>query len=144
MLDKDEDQRHLRGYEIIQSISRKLKLLAGDLGIPIIPLVQLSRESARLGIKSHRPTLADIRDAGEQDADLVVFTHREEMFPPIVKGTKTKTAQEQLDEWKAEFSGKAEMIIAKHRNGPTGSEVFGFKKEFAKFYELTEATDEVF
>jgi replicative DNA helicase len=138
LIDKDAEMKYLRGHEIITAISRKVKVMAGDFNIPIVPLAQLSRESDRHNLKSHRPNLSDLRDAGEQDADLVIMTHREEFYPPIFKSTKTKTAEEQEAEWKEKYVGKAEVIISKHRNGPTGSNIFGFEKHFARFYDPKE------
>jgi replicative DNA helicase len=100
----------------ISAISRGLKGLAKELHIPVVALSQLSRApEARAG---HRPQLADLRESGaiEQDADLVCFIFREEMY-------------RQTDE----NEGIAEVIIAKQRNGPTGTVLLTFLKEYTRF-----------
>jgi len=101
-------------------ISRSLKLLAKELGVPVIALSQLSREAEKR--EDHRPRLADLRESGaiEQDADLVVFLYRDEYYHPQ----------------KAESQGKAEIIIAKQRNGGLGTIDMSFVKEFMLFGEL--------
>jgi replicative DNA helicase len=109
----------------ISAISRGLKGLAKELGIPVVALSQLSRApEARAG---HRPQLADLRESGaiEQDADLVCFIFREEMYRPT---------EENL--------GKAEIIIAKQRNGPTGIVLLTFLKEFTRFALYTPSFEE--
>jgi replicative DNA helicase len=100
----------------ISDISRSLKALAKDLDIPIIALSQLNRKVEDRPNK--KPLLADLRESGaiEQDADLIVFIYREEMY------NKTE-----------ENKGKAELIIAKHRNGPTGKIDLTFREKFTKF-----------
>lgn len=100
----------------ISAISRGLKGLAKELHIPVVALSQLSRApEARAG---HRPQLADLRESGaiEQDADLVCFIFREEMYRPT-----------------DENEGIAEIIIAKQRNGPTGTVLLTFLKEYTRF-----------
>jgi replicative DNA helicase len=89
----------------VSQISRGLKLLAKELRVPIIALSQLSRQPERRTGEQRRPQLADLRESGslEQDADLVVFLYREEMYD---KDTERK--------------GIADVIVAKQRNGPTG------------------------
>lgn len=90
----------------IGAITRGLKQLAKELDVPIVALSQLSRLPERRG-KDHRPQLADLRESGniEQDADIVVFVYREEMY--------------ERDD--PDVQGMAQLIIAKHRNGETGS-----------------------
>jgi replicative DNA helicase len=106
----------------ISGISRGLKALAKELNVPVIALSQLSRApEQRQG--DHRPQLSDLRESGsiEQDADVVAFIYREEVYKP--------------DE---ENSGRAELIIAKQRNGPTGVVKIAFLKQFTKFENLLE------
>jgi len=112
--------------EEVASISRSLKALAGELGVPIVALSQLSR--ANTGRANHRPVLSDIRDSGaiEQDADVVMFIHREEYYDP-----------------KPENKGMAEVIIAKQRNGALGTCNLGFKGEFTWFMDLNPSGKEV-
>jgi len=106
----------------ISGISRGLKALAKELNVPVIALSQLSRApEQRQG--DHRPQLSDLRESGsiEQDADLVAFIFREEVYKP--------------DE---ENAGRAELIIAKQRNGPIGIVKVAFLKQFTKFDNLLE------
>ena len=90
----------------IGAITRGLKQLAKELDVPVVALSQLSRLPERRG-KDHRPQLADLRESGniEQDADIVIFVYREEVYEP--------------DD--PDVEGMAQLIIAKHRNGETGS-----------------------
>jgi replicative DNA helicase len=105
----------------ISAISRSLKALAKELGVPVIGLSQLSRAvETRGGTK--RPVLSDLRESGaiEQDADLVLFVFRPEVY-------ETDPAKR---------DGKAEIIIAKQRNGPTGSVDLAFLSECTRFESL--------
>jgi replicative DNA helicase len=106
----------------ISGISRGLKGLAKELHVPIVALSQLSRApEQRQG--DHRPQLSDLRESGsiEQDADVVMFIYREEVYKP--------------DE---ENAGKADLIISKQRNGPIGTVKMAFLKQFTKFENLLE------
>ena len=105
----------------IAAISRGLKQLAKELDIPVIALSQLSRQPERRG-GDHRPQLADLRESGsiEQDADLVAFVYREEMYKPDDPSKK----------------GLAELIVAKHRNGETGTVDLAFFGETTTFRNL--------
>lgn len=105
----------------VSSISRSLKGLAKELNIPIIALSQLNR-----GLENRegkRPQLSDLRESGaiEQDADIVCFIHRPEVY-----GITTGPEGESL-------LGLSEVIVAKHRNGKTGSVWLKFKNDFARF-----------
>ena len=104
----------------ISGISRGLKALAKELNVPVIALSQLSRApEQRQG--DHKPQLSDLRESGsiEQDADLVMFIYREEVYKPS-----------------DENAGLAELIIAKQRNGPTGTVKLAFLREFTRFENL--------
>jgi replicative DNA helicase len=112
------DYRSENRVQEISSISRSLKALARELNVPVLALSQLSR-----GVESRtdkRPILSDLRDSGaiEQDADVVIFIYRDEMYN---ENTERKNI--------------ADIIVAKHRNGPTGSVALYFKKELAQFRE---------
>jgi replicative DNA helicase len=104
----------------ISDISRSLKELAKELNIPVIAISQLSRAPEQRG-SDRRPQLSDLRESGaiEQDADLVLFIYREEVY----KQTE-------------ENRGKAQLIIAKQRNGPIGTLDVAFIREYTKFEEL--------
>ncbi len=106
----------------ISSISRGMKLLAKELKVPILALSQLSRApETRPG--DHRPQISDLRESGsiEQDADLVAFIFREEVYKPD----------------REDLKGLAELLLSKQRNGPTGRVNLVFLKEFTKFENRT-------
>ena len=117
----------------ISSISRGLKILAKELNIPILALSQLSR--AVEGRNDKRPMLSDLRESGsiEQDADIVMFIYRDEYY---------KNANEDEDDAeKAANKGEAEIIIAKHRNGPVGTVKLLFQGSITKFKNPVVKTD---
>ena len=107
----------------LASISRSLKGLAKELRVPIIVLSQLSRASETRS--DHRPQLSDLRESGalEQDADVVMFIYREDMY--MDKGAPPD-----------EQTGVAEIIIGKQRNGPIGVVKLAFLREFTRFENL--------
>lgn len=113
----------------ISDISRSLKALARELEIPVIALSQLSRASEQRG-GDRLPLLSDLRDSGaiEQDADLVLFIHRPEMYKDL--RDKAEQAGESIE-------GRADVILAKHRNGPTGMIDLFFHKSFTRFDDRT-------
>ena len=112
---RDSDGR----VQEVSEMSRNLKILARDLDVPIIALSQLSRAVEQRTDK--RPILSDLRESGsiEQDADLVIFIYRDEYY--------TEESDQQ---------GLAEVILAKHRNGPTDHLKLSFLKRYAKFADL--------
>jgi replicative DNA helicase len=118
------DSRGSREQEV-STISRSLKSIAKELNTPVIALSQLNR-SVELRTGNKRPQLSDLRESGaiEQDADLVIFIHRPEKYDIFE------------DENGNSLIGISEIILAKHRNGPTGQVQLKFKDEFAKFVEL--------
>ncbi len=108
----------------ISAISRSLKALAKELDIPVVALSQLSR--AVEGRTDKRPILSDLRESGaiEQDADLVAFVHRPEMY--------TDPKSEKMEE----VQGKAEIIVGKQRNGPIDDVTLAFVSRYARFENL--------
>ena len=116
---RPEDSRTNR-VEQIGQISRGLKILARELDIPVIAVSQLSRAVEARPDK--RPLLSDLRESGqiEQDADLVVFIYRDEYYNPQ----------------DTERPGEADLIVAKHRNGPVGEVTLTFLPRYPKFANL--------
>jgi replicative DNA helicase len=111
----------------VGALSRGLKLLSKDLNLPILCLSQLSRApEQRPG--DHRPQLSDLRESGsiEQDADLVGFIYRPEVYQPD----------------REDLRGQAELLIAKQRNGPTGKVPLVFLREYTKFENRTTDLEE--
>jgi replicative DNA helicase len=114
-------QRYENRTQEISQISRGLKGIAKELSVPVIAVSQLSRAIESRSGEHRKPQLSDLRESGsiEQDADVVMFIYREDMFNPT-----------------EENSGLAELIIGKQRNGPTGSIQLAFQKQFTRFDSL--------
>ncbi|TJW40216.1 MAG: replicative DNA helicase, partial [Mesorhizobium sp.] len=122
----------------ITEITTGLKALAKELAVPIIALSQLSRQVESRDDK--RPQLSDLRESGsiEQDADVVMFVYREEYY---LKNREPKPGTDEYIKWEHEMNemrGKAEVIVAKQRHGPTGSVSLAFQGEFTRFSDLAE------
>jgi replicative DNA helicase len=113
------DRRTENRVQEISFLSRALKGLARELNIPLVVASQLSRAVEQRNDK--RPLLSDLRESGsiEQDADIVMFIYRDDYYTP-----------------ETEHPNIAEIIISKHRNGPTGMVPLFFKKELAQFLEV--------
>jgi replicative DNA helicase len=105
----------------VSAISRGLKALAKEMKVPVVALSQLSRASEQRG-GDKKPLLSDLRESGsiEQDADVVCFIHREEYY----------------DRENEDLKGKAEIIVAKQRNGPTGSIQLAYLADYTRFENL--------
>jgi len=115
--------RGMREQEVA-AISRALKATAKELNVPIIALSQLSRNVTQRPGSNSKPQLSDLRESGsiEQDADIVIFIHRPEMFD--------------ADDPEGNIPGRTNIIIAKHRNGETCDITMIFKKEQVRFVEF--------
>lgn len=113
-----KDRRENRQQEV-SGMTRSLKIMAKELDMPVILLSQLSRESEKR--ESKRPVLSDLRESGsiEQDADVVIFLHRDNYYDK-------------------EASNVSKVIIAKQRSGPTGDIDVGWRGEYTRFVELTQ------
>src|SRR5579871_3693995 len=112
----------------VSAISRGLKALAKELRVPVVALSQLSRApESRSGSEKARPQLSDLRESGsiEQDADVVAFIYRAEVY----------------DKDNPDVEGRAKIIVAKQRNGPTGDIELAFLKPFTRFDDLASDVD---
>ena len=116
----------------VEDISKNIKKLAKDLGIPIVAMAQLNRKyeerrGGRAEISSNKPMLSDLKDSGsiEQDADMVMFIHREDVYK--------KNEEEKNNE--------AEIFVQKNRHGPTGTVKLRFTPQYMKFTPLDTSAD---
>ena len=127
--------RHLE----VSEISRGLKMLARELGIPIVALSQLNRSLESRADK--RPMLSDIRESGsiEQDADIILFVYRNDVYLYKEEKEREKEAKAAGKEYVSQYVEKdeeeAEIIIGKQRNGPTGHVKLMFQKKFTRFVD---------
>ena len=114
----------------VGEISRNLKIMAKDFGIPIICCAQLNRGTESRPGQGKRPTLADLRDSGsiEQDADIVLFLYRDEYYKDISGAEASPEA--------ADNANTAEVIVAKNRHGSVGNIKMGWIGQFTKFRTL--------
>ena len=117
----------------VSEFSRSMKLLAKELEVPVIAISQLNRSSEARADK--RPMLSDLRESGsiEQDADCVMFVYREEYY---LANREPKPGTEEHAKWMSDMHnahGKAEVIIAKQRHGPTGTVTLAFEAEMTRF-----------
>jgi replicative DNA helicase len=103
----------------VSELSRSLKLLAKELGVPVVALAQLNRGPELRTDK--RPLLADLRESGsiEQDSDVVILLHREDAYEP-----------------ESPRAGEADLIVAKHRNGPTATVTVAFQGHYSRFVDM--------
>ncbi|UUD35555.1 replicative DNA helicase [Mycoplasmopsis caviae] len=128
LISSDTNKRGDSRQNEIAKISRSLKTLALELNIPVIALSQLSREVEKREDK--RPIMSDLRESGniEQDADIVMFLYRENYY-------KKNVSQETKDLY-GDIGEKIDIIIAKHRNGPTGTFPLWFKMSCGYFMDF--------
>ncbi len=126
-----EDRRVENRVQEISYISRSLKALARELNAPVLAVSQLSRASEFRA--SHTPQLSDLRESGsiEQDADVVIFINREELHYPTKEAWQAAHPDEQ------QYPPPADIIVAKHRNGPIGQINLRFVPKTAKFENIT-------
>lgn len=122
----------------ITEITTGLKALAKELNVPIIALSQLSRQVESRDDK--RPQLSDLRESGsiEQDADVVMFVYREEYY---LSKTEPEEGSSEYEIWRDKVErvkGRAEVIVAKQRHGPTGTAHLHFQGEFTRFSDLAQ------
>lgn len=121
----DSVGRFENANRMVTAMSKGLKQMAGTLDVPVLVLSQLSRDSEKRADKDRRPRLSDLRDSGslEQDADVVMFIYRPEVYSPD----------------RPDYLGIAEIEVAKQRNGPIGTVKLVFLKRYAHFEDTAES-----
>ena len=133
--------RHLE----VSEISRGLKLLARDIKVPVVALSQLNRNVDSR--PNRRPIMSDIRESGsiEQDADIIMFIYRDDVYKEIDERKKEKDAKDKGNEYENKYIHKTEeeveILIAKQRNGPVGMTKLTFRKKFANFIDPGESLE---
>jgi replicative DNA helicase len=126
-------------HQEVSDISRGLKMLAREMKIPIIALSQLNRGLENRPDK--RPMLSDLRESGaiEQDADIIMFVYRDDVYKERDEARKEKEAKDKGEDYKSKFINKpveeAEVIIGKQRNGPIGTVKLDFQKALTRFVD---------
>ena len=127
-----EDRRQETRVLELGYICRSLKALARELNVPVIAVSQLSRQIEWRA--SHKPQLSDLRESGniEQDADVVIFISRDEVYYSTEQEWRASGQHEGED-----YPPPAEFIVAKHRNGPTGDIQLYFRRNLTKFENLS-------
>ena len=126
-------------HQEVSDISRGLKMLAREMKIPIIALSQLNRGLENRPDK--RPMLSDLRESGaiEQDADIIMFVYRDDVYKEREEARKEKEAKDKGEDYKSKFINKpveeAEVIIGKQRNGPIGTVKLDFQKALTRFVD---------
>ena len=126
-------------HQEVSDISRGLKMLAREMKIPIIALSQLNRGLENRPDK--RPMLSDLRESGaiEQDADIIMFVYRDDVYKERDEARKEKEAKDKGEDYKSKFVNKpeeeAEIIIGKQRNGPIGTVKLNFQKALTRFVD---------
>jgi replicative DNA helicase len=115
-------RRYENRTQEVSAISRGLKAIAKEMDVPLVAISQLSRAPETRGAKDNEPKLSDLRESGaiEQDADVVMFLYRPEYYNPR----------------DPDVDGKAKLIIAKQRNGPTDTVQLAFLRAFTRFETL--------
>lgn len=118
----------------VGEISRNLKIMAKDFGVPIVCCAQLNRGTEARGVTNKRPALSDLRDSGsiEQDADIVMFLYRDAYYKD------TGAVEEEATQGVEDTANTAEVIVAKNRHGECGNVKMGWIGRFTKFRSLEE------
>jgi replicative DNA helicase len=132
LISNNKGNRETNRAQEVSEISRQIKAMARDLKVPVIAISQLSRAIEHR--QSHRPLLSDLRESGsiEQDADVVMFIHREEKFTTKEEWIKSNPGVPYPE-------GQAEIIVAKHRNGPTDTIPLAVDDSVGRFITIDSA-----